>query len=570
MAVRRGDGAGGDDRADSGRGGASDRGGGVGGERAGGSGRRDGVGGERSGGSGRRGGAGGDRSGGGGLRRTLTFRDLVVYGLLFIAPMAPVGVFGTLDATSRGAVALVYVVATAAMALTAFSYAQMVRVAPQAGSVFTYAQLGLGEGAGFVAGWMALLDYLLIPAVAYLFSGIAMEALVPEVDRWVWTAVAVVVTTGLNLWGVRAAARVGFLVLAMEIAVLVVFVAVALERLAVHGARRDWVSPFTAQGSFSMGAVLTAVSVAVLSYLGFDAIASFAEEAEDAEDERKGRAALRAPEGHAALPAPEGRAALPAPGGGGRRAGSSAQVARAVLTCLVVAGVLFVAQTYLAALLSPVPAAELARDPARQGSAFYDMVAAAVGDWLRDLVAVSKAIGAAFAALAGQAAAARLVFAMSRDRRLPATLAKVDAHSGVPRRALLGSGALTLVAAVWAARRDDGLDRLVSVVDIGALTAFTLLHASVIGWFWIRGHTDARHTDARHADARHADARHADARHTVRHPLRHLVVPLLGMGISVAVIARAAGVAQVAGLVWCAMGLAVLLAQRELSTRAAR
>lgn len=65
------------------------------------------------------------------LRRTLGFRDLVVYGLLFIAPMAPVGVFGTLDAKSHGAVALVYVVATVAMAFTAFSYAQMVRVAPR-------------------------------------------------------------------------------------------------------------------------------------------------------------------------------------------------------------------------------------------------------------------------------------------------------------------------------------------------------------------------------------------------------------------------------------------------------
>ncbi|KOG28838.1 hypothetical protein ADK35_03070, partial [Streptomyces viridochromogenes] len=43
-----------------------------------------------------------------GLRRSLGFRDLVVYGLLFIAPMAPVGVFGTLDARSQGAVALVY------------------------------------------------------------------------------------------------------------------------------------------------------------------------------------------------------------------------------------------------------------------------------------------------------------------------------------------------------------------------------------------------------------------------------------------------------------------------------
>lgn len=135
------------------------------------------------------------------LRRTLGFRDLVVYGLLFIAPMAPVGVFGTLDAKSDGAVALVYVAATVVMAFTAFSYAQMVRVAPMAGSVFAYARKGLGEGPGFVAGWMAMLDYLLIPAVAYLFSGIAMNSLVPGISRWVWTALAVVLTTALNLWG---------------------------------------------------------------------------------------------------------------------------------------------------------------------------------------------------------------------------------------------------------------------------------------------------------------------------------------------------------------------------------
>ncbi|MBB6418949.1 hypothetical protein HDC93_004551 [Streptomyces sp. AK010] len=80
------------------------------------------------------------------LRRSLGFRDLVVHGLLFTAPMAPVGVFGTLDAKSHGAVALVSVVATDAMAFTAFSYAQMVRVVPRAGSVFAYARAGLGNG----------------------------------------------------------------------------------------------------------------------------------------------------------------------------------------------------------------------------------------------------------------------------------------------------------------------------------------------------------------------------------------------------------------------------------------
>ncbi|WP_231591086.1 APC family permease [Saccharothrix sp. ST-888] len=150
------------------------------------------------------------------LRRSLGVRDLMVYGLLFIAPMAPVGVFGVLDARSGGAVASVYLAATVAMGFTAFSYAQLVRAVPRAGSVFAYARAGLGEGPGFIAGWMAMLDYLLIPAVAYLFPGIALNSLVPGVSRWVWTVLAVLVTTVLNLAGVRTATAVGFAVLAME------------------------------------------------------------------------------------------------------------------------------------------------------------------------------------------------------------------------------------------------------------------------------------------------------------------------------------------------------------------
>ncbi|MFE3515058.1 APC family permease [Streptomyces sp. NPDC059166] len=433
----------------------------------------------------------------GGLRRTLGFRDLVVYGLLFIAPMAPVGVFGTLDAKSDGAVALVYLVATVVMAFTAFSYAQMVHVAPLAGSVFAYARKGLGEGPGFIAGWMAMLDYLLIPAVAYLFSGIAMNALVPEVSRWVWTAIAVVVTTALNLWGVRAAARVGFAVLAMEIVVLLVFVVSAVVVLVRDGAERGWLTPLTGDNGFSTTAVLGAVSVAVLSYLGFDAIASFAEEV----------------------------------------TGGSAKVARAVLFCLVLAGALFVVQSYLAALLEPVSSAELAADPVKQGSAFYDAVDASVGTWLHDLVAVSKAIGAAFAALAGQAAAGRLVFAMARDARLPSFLSRVDGKSGVPRVAITGAAIVTLVAAVWAARRDDGLDHLVSVVNVGALTAFVLLHASVVGWFAVR---------------------------RMEGPpswWRHVLVPVVGAAILVTVILEATTSAQLVGVCWLGIGLVVLALQ---------
>lgn len=479
------------------------------------------------------------------LHRTLRFRDLVVYGLLFIAPMAPVGVFGVLDARSHGAVALVYLVATAAMAFTALSYAQMLRVVPQAGSVFAYARAGLGEAPGFVAGWLAMLDYLLIPAVAYLFSGIAMNALVPSVDRWVWTAAAVVVTTTLNLMGVRVAAVAGLVVLVMEIVVLVVFVVAAAVVLAVDGPQRGWWSPLTGDHTFAFGALLGAVSVAVLSFLGFDAIASFAEETErDGDHPGTERTGDRDAGTRDAGPRDAGtRDAGPRdPWAGDEAAGQDDRravgnrVGRAVLFCLALAGVLFFVQTALAGLLEPDSSAHLADHPEAQGPAFYDTVDASVGRWLHTLVAASKAIGAAFAALAGQAAAGRLLFAMGRGRRLPGVLSRVDRESGVPRLALLTSAVITLLAAVAAARRADGLDRLVSVVNVGALSAFTLLHLSVLGWYAVRH----RESFA---------------------PLPHLVVPVLGAAITVTVIVEASRTAQWVALGWLVVGLLVLLVQ---------
>ena len=294
-----------------------------------------------------------------------------------------------------------------------------------------------------MAGWLAMLDYLLIPSVAYLFSGIALHALVPAVPAWVFTLAAFAATTALNLSGVSLAARAGAAVLTAEIVVLILFVALALVTAFTVGPARPWSSPFTGVESFGVSNVIGGVSVAVLSFLGFDAIAGFAEE----------------------------------------NAGDARDVGRAILLCLAVAGVTFVLQTWLAALLAVTSPSDLAAEPARQGTAFYDITRAAIAPWLATTLAVTKAIGPAFAAMTGQAAAARLLFGMARDGRLPSSLARVNARHGVPRTALGAAAVLTAAVSVWAARRSDGLEVLVSIVDIGALAAFTLLHASVVGYF---------------------------------------------------------------------------------------
>jgi len=435
------------------------------------------------------------------LRRRLTRWDLIVYGLLFIGPLAPVGVYGVLDARTNGAVALVYVAATIAMAFTAWSYAEMSRVVPHAGSVFAYASRGITPVAGFFAGWLAMLDYVLIPSVAYLFSGIALHALVPAVPAWVFTVGAFVATTALNLAGVRVAARIGFIVLIAELIVLAVFLVAGGFVLAAGGGARAWLSPFTSLGTLDPSLVMNAVSVAVLSYLGFDAIASFAEESE----------------------------------------GDARHVGQAIGLCLAVAGVAFVAQTWMVAVLSQMAPAALAAAPARQGTAFYDVTRVAIGPWLATVLAVTKAVGPMFAAMTGQAAAARLLYGMARDGRLPGQLAAVDEARGVPRTATIVTAAVTLVVSVWAARRADGLSVLVSIVDVGALAAFLLLQVSVVGYFVRKRLAPAT-------------------------PL-HTIVPVCGVAVILWVLVEASRFAQQVAAVWLVAGVVVWLSQRQRPPR---
>ena len=88
-----------------------------------------------------------------------------------MVPIAPFGIFGSVFQASGGMVALAYAVGMVAMAFTARSYAQMARAFPMAGSVYTTRGAGIAAPVGFLAGWMILLDYVLVPGLLYLVAG---------------------------------------------------------------------------------------------------------------------------------------------------------------------------------------------------------------------------------------------------------------------------------------------------------------------------------------------------------------------------------------------------------------
>ena len=114
------------------------------------------------------------------LKRSLSLFDLLVYGLVFIVPIAPFAVFGIVFNASKGMVPLIYLVGLVAMLFTALSYRAMSRAFPVAGSVYTYAARSIGPDAGFIAGWAILLDYLLIPTLTYVVCAIALVPIMPS------------------------------------------------------------------------------------------------------------------------------------------------------------------------------------------------------------------------------------------------------------------------------------------------------------------------------------------------------------------------------------------------------
>jgi Amino acid permease len=161
------------------------------------------------------------------LKRSLGLASLVVYGLVFINPTSPFSIFGIVFNLSHGMVPLVYCVGLVAMVFTALSYVMMSRAFPIAGSVYSYAGRGIGDGAGFLAGWALLLDYVLMPTLVYVLCAIAIQALLPGFPRVVSIVVVLSFNTAINLLGIEASARLNGLLLALMLAFLGLFFVLA-------------------------------------------------------------------------------------------------------------------------------------------------------------------------------------------------------------------------------------------------------------------------------------------------------------------------------------------------------
>jgi amino acid transporter len=373
------------------------------------------------------------------LRRVLSTKDLIIYGMIFMVPIAPFSIFGLVWDVAKGMVPLAYLLGLIGMLFTALSYAAMSRAFPLAGSVYTYAHRGLHEIAGFFSGWLILLDYILVPSLLYVLSAIALRPIFPGIPAYVWVTGFVAFNAAANFIGIQFTARINRYMLAMELAALGLFIVVGLIALyGGQGAGGLTTKPIYDPGVFSFTTVAGATSIAVLSFLGFDGISTLAEE----------------------------------------NRGSEGAVGRATVLSLLLIGALFMTQTWIATDL-----AQGAHFSSPE-TAFYEVAERAGGDWLRLVTIVAVVLASAIAnAMAAQAAVARVLFAMARDGKLPKALAQVHPRFKTPYVSTIAVAIVSLLVGVFFA---DRVDYLALVVNFGALTSFVLLHLSVIRHYILR------------------------------------------------------------------------------------
>ncbi|MDN4525059.1 APC family permease [Fictibacillus sp. NE201] len=371
------------------------------------------------------------------LKRSLSFWDLLIYGMVFMVPIAPFGIYGSVVQGSNGMIALAYLIGMVGMIFTALSYARMSEAFPIAGSVYSYAQRGINDSVGFIAGWLILLDYIFIPALLYLVSASALHDMVPQIPLFVWSLIFIVINSVINIRGIEFTAKANKIIVVLELIILAIFLLVGVMAIAkgVNGAELT-VKPLYDKNHFSLGVVMGAVSIAVLSFLGFDGISTLAEETKD----------------------------------------GSKSIGKACIYALLTVGALFIIQTWVAALIWPD-----FKSFSNPDVAFYQIAEVAGGTWLKYLTILATALSWGIAnSLVAQAAISRILFSMARDRKLPSFLAKIHPKYQTPYLGTIAIAAISIVVTAFFASK---IGMLSSVVNFGALSSFLFLHLSVINYF---------------------------------------------------------------------------------------
>jgi amino acid transporter len=374
------------------------------------------------------------------LKRALTLKNLTIFGMIAMIPLAPFQLYGYAAQASYGMVPLVYLIGAILMFFTALSYARFSKEFPYAGSVYSYIGKGLNQHIGFLAGWTMLSDYILCPALACLFSGMWMSSIVPSIDFKVWAIAFLLFSAIVNARGIEMNAKANAILFWMQIVALIVFVALGIKFVFIdgHGTGGFSLSPIFQAEHINWSFIANATSIILLGFIGFDGISTLAEEAKDPKK----------------------------------------TIGQATILCLVIISTLFFTLTYTASLAHP-DFKNLNPD-----TALFDITKEIGGSIFYYAMVVVNVLALGIACTLNiQSAVSRILYSMGRDNILPGSkfFKKIHPKFQTPVNAIIFSTIVCIVVSFLA-----DVNTIVMFVNFGALTAFMVLNLSVIVFFFIK------------------------------------------------------------------------------------
>lgn len=377
-----------------------------------------------------------------GFKKVLGLGSLIIFGLAYLAPTAVFNYYGPISVASNGMFPTCYAVTTVAMLFTAYSYAQMSREIPRAGSAYTYVQKSLHPNLGFMTGWVMILDYLLLPMVCYLLIGIYMEAYVPAIPAWAWITFVVVFGFVVNYLGIKVAAAVNTVIIAAQIGLCALFVGVCAYSI-LHGGIDGTAnglldsSAFYNSELFEFRVILYPAAILCVSFLGFDAVSTLAEESKNP------------------------RRDLP----------------RATMIICLGAGLLFILVSYFTQAVWPIGYTLLENSDA----GIFELAERLPVPHLDVIFLVVDNLASLACALTGQAAVSRIMYGMGRDNTLPKKFfGHMSPKRGIPTFNLFLVSLVGLCAIFFA----DNMLAGAELISFGAVTGFIMVNLAVPFYFY--------------------------------------------------------------------------------------
>ncbi len=374
------------------------------------------------------------------LSRSLGTWAIVGLGLGYMTPTVIFDTFGIVAEETGNLVPLAYLMAMVAMAFTAISYGRMVRVYPSAGSAYTYASETIHPNVGFVIGWSSLLDYLLLPLVNALILRSYMESFFPDVTPALWVFVVVAVVTSMVLFSMSNTSKLNGILVIFSIILIVVFVVLSWQALA-RGEGNG--TPFSMtplwHADAALAPVITGATIVCFSFIGFDAITMYSEEAKDAN-----------------------------------------AVPRAIIITLLIGGAVFFIAGWFAQ--SVFPTLDGFSEDALENSALPEIAFMIGGNLFKAFLTAAAFAATLASGLASHASVSRMLYVMGRNGRgrVSRVFSFVHPKWQTPALSVIFVGLVSLLAIPL------NLDFIAALINFGALMAFTFVNLTVIVYFALR------------------------------------------------------------------------------------